>query len=69
MLVPSGSYEKEAQLLNVISAQPEVESAMGLANIEAMDGYTVTSALTPRQFAELTDQDIEAARRSTPPMP
>ena len=35
---------------------------MGLANIEAMDGYTVTSALTPRQFAELTDQDIEAAR-------
>lgn len=62
MLVPSGSYEKEAQLLNVISAQPEVESAMGLANIEAMDGYTVTSALTPRQFAELTDQDIEAAR-------
>lgn len=62
MLVPSGSYEKEAHLLNVISAQPEVESAMGLANIEAMDGYTVTSALTPRQFAELTDQDIEAAR-------
>lgn len=62
MLVPSGSYEKEAQLLNVISAQPEVESAMGLANIEAMDGYTVTSALTPRQFAELTDQDIEAVR-------
>ena len=27
-----------------------------------MDGYTVTSALKPRQFAELTDQDIEAAR-------
>ena len=62
MLVPSGSYEKEAKLLNAISALPEVESAMGLANIEAMDGYTVTSALTPRQFAELTDQDIEAAR-------
>ena len=62
MLVPSGSYEKEAKLLKAIEALPEVESAMGLANIEAMDGYTVTSALTPRQFAELTDQDIEAAR-------
>lgn len=62
MLVPSGNYEKEAKLLNAISALPEVESAMGLADIEAMDGYTVTSALTPRQFAELTDQDIEAAR-------
>lgn len=62
MLVPSGNYEREAKLLNAISALPEVESAMGLANIEAMDGYTVTSALTPRQFAELTDQDIEAAR-------
>ena len=62
MLVPSGNYEKEAKLLKAIEALPEVKSAMGLANIEAMDGYTVTSALTPRQFAELTDQDIEAAR-------
>ena len=62
MLVPSGSYEKEAKLLKAIEALPEVKSAMGLANIEAMDGYTVTSALTPRQFSELTDQDIEAAR-------
>ena len=62
MLVPSGDYEKEARLLKAIAALPEVESCMGLANIEAMDGYTVTSALKPRQFAELTDQDIEAAR-------
>ena len=67
MLVPSGDYEKEARLLKAIAALPEVESCMGLANIEAMDGYTVTSALKPRQFAELTDQDIEAA--STPPTP
>lgn len=62
MLVPSGDYEREAKLLRDIAAMPEVKSCMGLANIEAMDGYTVTSALKPRQFAELTDQDIEAAR-------
>lgn len=32
---------------------------MGLSNIEAMDGYTLTDALTPRQFAEMTDLDYE----------
>lgn len=35
---------------------------MGLANIEAMDGYVLTDALTPRQFAELTDMDIEVVQ-------
>ncbi len=34
---------------------------MGLANIEAMDGYTLTDALTPRQFSELIDMDYELA--------
>ena len=41
---------------------PEVESVLGLANVEAMDGYVLTDKLTPRQFAEMTDLDIEAAR-------
>ena len=34
---------------------------MGLANIEAMDGYLLTGQLSPREFAELIDMDIEVA--------
>ena len=35
--------------------------AVGLANQEAMDGYMLTDALTPRQFSELADMDYEVA--------
>ena len=62
LLVPKGNYNKEAQLLEKLETLPQVESTMGLANIEAMDGYTLTSDLTPRQFAELSELDIEVAR-------
>lgn len=62
LVVPSGDYESEAALLRDLEAREEISSTMGLSNTEALDGYTVTSALTPRQFSELTDIDIEAAR-------
>jgi len=61
VLVPNGDYEKEAQVLRDLSAMPEVNSCMGLANIEAMDGYILTQQLSPREFAELVDLDIEVA--------
>lgn len=62
VVVPTGDYEKEERLLSELDAMPEVDSALGIANIEAMDGYVLTDKLTPRQFAELTDLDIEVAR-------
>lgn len=62
IIVPAGSYDKEHQLLDRIEEMPQVESTMGLANIEAMDGYVLTDSLTPRQFAELTDMDIEVVQ-------
>ncbi len=62
VLVPVGDYEKEGQLLRELAQLPQVDSALGLANVEAVDGYVLTDALTPRQFAELTDLDIEVAR-------
>ena len=61
LLVPSGDYEKEAALLKELEARDEVSSTMGLANIEAMDGYTLADSLTPRQFSELADLDYELA--------
>jgi len=62
VMVPAGNYDKEHKLLERMEQMPQVDSAMGLANIEAMDGYVLTDALTPRQFAELTDMDIEVVR-------
>ncbi len=59
IIVPCGDYESEAAFLRDLEAREEVNYAMGLANVEAMDGYTLTSALTTREFAELTDMDIE----------
>lgn len=59
VMVPAGNYEQEHKLLNRLETLPEVDSAMGLANIEAMDGYVLTDALSARQFSELTDIDIE----------
>ena len=59
LLVPKGDYSKEKALLKRLEAYDQVDYAMGLANIEAMDGYTLTDALTPRQFSELIDMDYE----------
>lgn len=59
VLVPSGDYEAEAAVLADLSDRPEVKSTMGLAGIEAIDGYKLTDALTPRQLSELMDMDYE----------
>lgn len=61
VLVPNGDYEKEARALRALSSMEEVNSCMGLANIEAMDGYMLTEQLSPREFSELIDMDIEFA--------
>ena len=62
IIVPSGDYEKESQILTKLQAEPSVKSTMGLASIEAMDGYVLTDALTPRQLSELVGLDYEAAK-------
>ncbi|QRN85449.1 MMPL family transporter [Clostridia bacterium] len=62
MMVPSGDYDTEKQLLQKIEALDQIDSVQGLSSIEAMDDYILTDKLTPRQFSELTDLDIEAAR-------
>ena len=62
VLVPRGDYEQEGRLLREMDRMPETDTVLGLANVEAMDGYVLTDRLTPRQFAEITDLDIEVAR-------
>jgi len=62
VIVPSGDYESEGRILDELDACAEVKSTMGLANIEAMDGYMLTDAVTPRQLAEMADLDFEVAK-------
>lgn len=59
LIVPSGNYENEKALIKELEAMEEVDSCTGLANVEALDGYTLTDKITPRQFAEATDMDYE----------
>lgn len=62
LVVPSGNYEGEKAILQELEQQPQVKSTMGLAYMEAMDGYCLTDSLTPRQFSELLDMDYEVAQ-------
>lgn len=62
LIVPLGDYEAERQLLSRLEGFDEVETVVGLSNIEAMGGYTLTDEITPRQFAELVDLDYEIAQ-------
>ena len=61
IVVPSGNYDAEGKILSELEELPNVTKAVGLANQEAMDGYMLTNALTPRQFSELADMDYEVA--------
>ena len=62
IVLPSGNYEAEAQILDELSTYPEVKSTMGLSGIEAMDGYTLTDALNPRELSELVGMDYEVVQ-------
>lgn len=62
VLVPVGDYEAEMAVLDELEAQAEVNSIMGLGNIEALGGYKLTDSLTPRQLSELIGLDYEVTQ-------
>lgn len=62
LIVPAGDYEKEAAMLDELDGMDEIDYTMGLANVEAMDGYMLADKLTPRQFSELAGLDYEMAQ-------
>ena len=61
LVVPGGDYKSEKALLKELESRDEVASTMGLANIEAMDGYALADGLNARQFSELAGIDYEIA--------
>ncbi|MDD6735332.1 MAG: MMPL family transporter, partial [Clostridiales bacterium] len=62
IIVPAGDYAKEKELIAELEKHDEIGSITGLSNVEAKDGYVLTDSLTPRQFAELTNIDIELSK-------
>ena len=66
ILVPSGDYESEAKVLQELSEYGQVKSTMGLSGIEAMEGYILTDALTPRELSELVGLDYEVTHTGFP---
>lgn len=66
VVVPSGDYDKEQQLYKELDALDEVDSVLGIASVavdeDDEDGYNVGDSLTPREFSEFSDMDIEIVR-------
>lgn len=61
LVFPAGDYDVEKQLIDDLLMNGHVTSVTGLANTEALNGYTLTEKLTPRQFSELLNIDYEIA--------
>ncbi|MCR5674080.1 MAG: MMPL family transporter [Lachnospiraceae bacterium] len=59
IVLPGHDYQKESRFLGALEARPEVHHCQGLANTEAMGGWMLTDALTPRQLSELVGVDFE----------
>ncbi len=64
VLVPRGDYEKEGKILKELERMDEVESALGLANVEVSDDgkYILVDKLNPREFSEVADVDLDLVR-------
>lgn len=62
LVVPAGDYDKEKKLAEELKSYDEVKDVTALSSIEAKDGYVLTDKLTPRQFSELMDIDIDTTK-------
>ena len=64
IVVPKGDYEKEGKILARLEAMDQVDTALGLANVEVdEDGkYILVDKLNPREFAEVADVDVDMVR-------
>ena len=61
ILVPSGDYAAEKEILSRAKEFEHVKSATGLAGIEIEEGHTLTDEYTPRMLSMLLGIDYEQA--------
>ena len=62
LLVPSGDYDKESALIDELSARDEVENVLGLAGIDAMNGYRISDRVNSAEFAQLANLDATSSQ-------
>ena len=62
VMVPNGNYEGEEAALKEMEKLDYVDSVLGLANVSINDDYVLTDKISPRDFSELADLDIEIVR-------
>lgn len=61
VIVPSGDYDRESSMISALESLPGTDSVLGLAGIDAKDGYKITSSVSPRAFSEIAGIDYEVA--------
>lgn len=61
LIVPSGDYETEAQMLDEISSREHVTSVLGIASVDVMNGFRLSDRLTLDEFSELAGLDTTTA--------
>lgn len=62
VMVPAGDYEKEAAFIEELNSCPEVNSVLGLASIDAINGYTLSDCITYEDFKAIADVDDTTAK-------
>lgn len=62
LIVPAGDNRAEKEIVAELKELKHTLSVTGFADIDAVDEYKLLDELTPRQFAELMDIDIEVAQ-------
>ena len=59
VIVPAGAYDKEAKVISLIEKNPNINSALGLANTEIDDDHILTDRINAREMSKLMDIDYD----------
>lgn len=62
LIVPSGDFESEKQIIEKLKTLERVETVTGLAGIEIEDAHVLTDEYTPRMLSLLLGIDYEEAK-------
>lgn len=59
VIVPAGDYEREAKVISLVEKNPNIATALGLANTEINDDYMLTDKINARELSKLMDIDYD----------
>lgn len=59
VIVPSGDYDKEAKVISLIEKNPNINSALGLANTEINDEHMLTDKINARELTKMLGIDYD----------